>query len=109
MRPHYLEGQDEGLGGGDPWYCDYGIELSRGFRALKVWLALRQSGRSGYEQMIREDCRLARLLFDLCAADPELEPRTHGLSITTFRYVPTGASPDELDMLNEALLDRKGL
>ena len=87
-------------------YYEYGPQNSREFRALKVWLALRQAGRSGYESMIREDCRLARLAFDLADADPELEAATYGLSIATFRYVPEGVPEEELDALNEELLAR---
>ncbi len=87
-------------------YFEYGPQNTRGFRALKVWLALRQAGRSGYEAMIREDCRLARLLFDLAEAEPDLEAVTHGLSITTFRYAPEGVDDEELDRLNEQLVER---
>jgi glutamate/tyrosine decarboxylase-like PLP-dependent enzyme len=87
-------------------FYELGPQNSRGFRALKVWLALRQAGREGYVEMIGEDCRLARLLHELADADPELEARTQGLSITTFRYRPEGASEEELDALNEALLER---
>jgi aromatic-L-amino-acid/L-tryptophan decarboxylase len=99
-RPPYYH-MPEGIS-----YFEYGPQNTRGFRALKVWLALQQAGRSGYEAMIREDCRLARLLYDLAEADPELEARTHGLSITTFRYAPPGADEEELDRLNEELVDR---
>jgi aromatic-L-amino-acid/L-tryptophan decarboxylase len=87
-------------------YFEYGPQNSRSFKALKVWLALQQAGRSGYEAMIREDCRLARLLYDLAEADPELEARTHALSITTFRYAPAGAAEEEVDRINEELVDR---
>jgi glutamate/tyrosine decarboxylase-like PLP-dependent enzyme len=87
-------------------FYEVGPQNSRGFRALKVWLALRQAGRAGYVEMIGEDCRLARVLYDLADADPELEARTHGLSITTVRYAPEGADEDELDALNERLLER---
>jgi aromatic-L-amino-acid/L-tryptophan decarboxylase len=95
-------------------YVDYGPQNSRGFRALKVWLALRHAGRSGYVRMIGDDVALARRLFDNVAAHAELEPFTHGLSITTFRYVPAelrdsvGSDETEaqLNRLNEALLDR---
>jgi glutamate/tyrosine decarboxylase-like PLP-dependent enzyme len=87
-------------------FYELGPQNSRGFRALKVWLALRQAGRAGYVEMIGEDCRLARLLYELADADPELEARTQGLSITTFRYAPSGAAEDELDGLNERLLER---
>jgi aromatic-L-amino-acid/L-tryptophan decarboxylase len=100
-RPSYFH-----LAEGQTNFYEYGPQNSRGFRALKVWLALRQAGRNGYEAMIREDCRLARLAFDLADDDPELEAATYGLSIATFRYAPDGVPDDELDALNEALLDR---
>jgi glutamate/tyrosine decarboxylase-like PLP-dependent enzyme len=69
-------------------YHELGPQNSRGFRALKVWAALRQAGRSGYERMIRDDIALARRLYDNAAKDPSLQVVTQGLSITTFRYVP---------------------
>jgi glutamate/tyrosine decarboxylase-like PLP-dependent enzyme len=95
-------------------YVDYGLQNSRGFRALKVWLALRQVGRQGYLRMIGDDLALARRLRERVAAHPELEPLTHALSITTFRYVPQdlrqrvgdAAAEEHLNRLNQALLDR---
>jgi aromatic-L-amino-acid/L-tryptophan decarboxylase len=69
-------------------YFDYGPQNSRGFRALKVWLALRQVGREGYLKMIGDDMRLARHLHDLVQRHPEFEATSQSLSITTFRYVP---------------------
>jgi aromatic-L-amino-acid/L-tryptophan decarboxylase len=60
--------------------------------------------------MLRDDIALARHLYELCEADPELEPRTTSLSITTFRYVPPGIDADAegeyLDELNEQVLAR---
>lgn len=93
-------------------YFDIGPQNSRGFRALKVWLALQQVGRSGYEQMISDDICLARELYDEIAHYPELEPLTCSLSITTFRYVPPNLHPGTenvdayLDKLNLELLTR---
>ena len=91
-------------------YTELGPQNSRGFRALKVWLALRQVGRSGYARMIGDDVRLSERLHARVAAHPELEPMTQALSITTFRFVPADlrAAPDEeyLDALNQALLER---
>ncbi len=93
-------------------YFDLGPQNSRGFRALKVWLALQQVGRSGYEQMISTDIRLARELYDQIAHYPALERLTNSLSITTFRYVPSdlkaGTEKEEeyLDKLNLELLTR---
>jgi glutamate/tyrosine decarboxylase-like PLP-dependent enzyme len=89
-------------------YYELGPQNSRGFKALKVWLALRQVGREGYARMIGEDCELARELYRAAAAHPLLEARTTGLSITTFRYVPEGEAGDDdyLNELNTELLTR---
>jgi glutamate/tyrosine decarboxylase-like PLP-dependent enzyme len=93
-------------------YFDFGPQNSRGFRALKVWLALQQAGREGYVKMISDDIRLARELFERIERYAELEAMTHSLSITTFRYVPAdldsgdAQSADYLDKLNLELLTR---
>ena len=87
-------------------YYEYGLQNSRGFRALKVWLALQQAGRSGYRQMIRDDIAMAALLYALAEENAELEAVTHNLSITTFRYVPGGCDPADdsyMNKLNEVL------
>jgi len=93
-------------------YFDYGPQNSRGFRALKVWLALRQVGRAGYLKMIGDDILLARHLHQLMAHHPEFEATTQSLSITTFRYVPPDLRPQlgsesvekYLNQLNQHLL-----
>lgn len=92
-------------------YYEYGFQNSRGFRALKVWMALQQAGKSGYQQMISEDIELSRLLFEEAEKHPELEAVTQHLSITTFRYVPIDSLQHEpgdetfLNALNEKLLN----
>ena len=93
-------------------YFDLGPQNSRGFRALKVWLALQQVGRAGYEQMLGDDVRLARALFDRTKTYEDLEALTHSLSITTFRYAPgdldrnNPQAEEYLDRLNRELLTR---
>jgi glutamate/tyrosine decarboxylase-like PLP-dependent enzyme len=93
-------------------YYEYGPQNSRGFQALKVWLALRQVGRPGYVEMIADDIALAKALFVELAAHPALEAETQGLSITTFRYVPPDLESgrpeveDYLNRLNAELLTR---
>ena len=95
-------------------FVDFGPQNSRGFRALKVWLGLRQAGRAGYMRLISDDIALSEQLHREVAAHPELQPLTQNLSITTFRYVPAdlraglGTAPVEkhLDALNRELLDR---
>ncbi len=93
-------------------YLDYGPQNSRGFRALKVWLALKQAGREGYVRMISDDVRLAQELHRRVSNHPNLQAFTHNLSIATFRYVPTDLTPitekseEYLNKLNTELLDR---
>jgi glutamate/tyrosine decarboxylase-like PLP-dependent enzyme len=95
-------------------YFDIGPQNSRGFRALKVWLALRQVGRSAYLKMIGDDMRLSAELYARVSAHPELEALSQHLSITTFRYVPrdlgtAAAAPETeeyLQRLNQEVLSR---
>jgi aromatic-L-amino-acid decarboxylase len=75
------------------YYHELGPQNSRGFRALKVWAALRQAGRSGYERMLRDDIALARRLYLRAEAEPSLQVVTCNLSIATFRYVPLDLAP----------------
>ena len=69
-------------------YFEYGLQNSRGFRALKVWTILRQVGRTGYIKLINEDIKLSQYLYQLAESHPELEAITQNLSITTLRYTP---------------------
>src|SRR5690606_13552434 len=75
-------------------FLSLGPQNSRGFRALKVWLGLRQLGRAGIVRLIREDIGLAGALHRAVAERPELEPLTCRLSISTFRYVPPDLRAD---------------
>jgi len=105
-RPPYYRFDE---GGDEPPvnFYERGPQNTRGFRALKVWLGMRQAGREGYARSIADDIRLARRLYERAAAHPRLEAFTHGLSIATFRYVPEGGAPEEhLNRLNEELLAR---
>ena len=95
-------------------YVDFGPQNSRGFRALKVWLALAHAGRDGYAQSIGDDMQLAARLHQRVSEHPQLEPCTSALSITTFRFVPAdlrssageAANGEYLNRLNQAILDR---
>jgi glutamate/tyrosine decarboxylase-like PLP-dependent enzyme len=93
-------------------YFDLGLQNSRGFRALKVWLAIQQVGRKGYERMIGDDIRLSRELHALIPGHPELKQMSQSLSIATFRFVPPDLDPADpavapyLDALNSELLTR---
>jgi glutamate/tyrosine decarboxylase-like PLP-dependent enzyme len=95
-------------------YVDYGIQNSRGFKALKVWLLLQQMGSKGYQQLIREDIQLAQFAFDLLSGLNCIETCTCKLSIATFRFIPPDLKEkkdnqdvkDYLNDLNRKILDR---
>lgn len=93
-------------------YYEHGPQNSRGFRALKVWLGLRQVGRAGVTQQIADDIALAEALAQRIADTPELQVFTRHLSIVTFRFTPVDLTPGAptidtyLDRLNTALLER---
>ena len=77
-------------------YRAQGIQTSRGFRALKVWMCLKRAGRDGYAAMIGNNIRQAERLFEKVQELPELEAVSQGLSITTFRYNPSEIQDEEV-------------
>ena len=105
-HPEYYNFSKSGQDKAQNFY-EYGLQNSRGFRALKVWLALQQVGRTGYKKLISEDIELSEMLYDLADKHPELEAVSQNLSITTFRYVPLENidHKEYLNTLNEAILN----
>jgi aromatic-L-amino-acid decarboxylase len=88
-------------------YRDWGIQLGRRFRALKLWFVIRSYGVEGLRAIIRRHVALAAELSSWVEAAPEFErmaPVPFGL--VCFRYRPAGVPEDELDRLNERLLAR---
>ena len=106
-RPDYLAAKESGIAAGFPWPTDLGPELSRGFRALKVWSHFQAHGTARLGAAIARNVEHAKFLAEKVdeAADLErLAPVT--LQIVTFRYVPPGhAAGDavDLDALNDAI------
>jgi glutamate/tyrosine decarboxylase-like PLP-dependent enzyme len=101
-RPPYyhLERDDDTIN-----FYELGLQNSRGFRALKVWLGLLQTGRQGAVRMMEDDIALAGVLAGAVERTPGLELLTRGLSIVTFRFVPPGKlGPEALNAFNEKLL-----
>jgi glutamate/tyrosine decarboxylase-like PLP-dependent enzyme len=101
------------MSGEEPFnFVHYGPQNSRGFRALKVWLAIRHVGRQGYVRMIADDIEMARELYRMAEENPQLEAKICHLSIATFRYVPRDVNTDHeeaaeyLNELNDELLTR---
>ena len=102
----YLRRETRGLAGGSPWPCDFGPDLSRGFRALKTWFTLTVFGTDKIGQSIAHTCHLARYLASQISAHTELEllaPVT--LNIVCFRYRPANlTSEEQLDVLNREIV-----
>jgi glutamate/tyrosine decarboxylase-like PLP-dependent enzyme len=92
-----------------PWFSEFGIQQSRGFRALKLWFAIKCIGVEGYRQSIARDIELAEVLRRRVASDADFELVAGGpLSIACFRYRPRSraCSDADLDRVNRRLLDR---
>lgn len=103
-RPDYLAAGGQALAGGDPWPVDYGPELSRGFRALKVWSHLLEHGTEALGQAIETNCQQASYLAERVDAHPDFERLAPvSLNICCFRYRAEGT---DLDAFNEALVAR---
>lgn len=104
-RPDYLAADGRALAGGEPWPVDFGPELSRGFRALKVWAHLQEHGTEKIGETIARNCEQAARLGALVDARPEFELLAQvTLNICCFRYVRPGLSESELDQLNENMI-----
>ncbi len=84
---------------------DYGIQLGRRFRALKLWMVMRYFGHDGLAARIREHCRLARLFASWADESDEWEVLAPvPLALVCFRARPKDAAPEALDALNEAIM-----
>ena len=72
-RPAYLQSASEGLAGGETWFTDYSLDLSRGFRALKLWTALKTAGSDSIGAVVTDNCQLAAYMGRLVEKSPLLE------------------------------------
>jgi aromatic-L-amino-acid/L-tryptophan decarboxylase len=108
LVPPYLrtDGSSTGVGG-PPWFSEYGFQQTRGFRALKIWMAVKQFGLAGYRALIERDLAHAEYLVQRIQSHPDLELVAWGLSTVTFRYAPNGLADDveRLGALNTAIVD----
>jgi len=107
LTPDYLEHTTRGIGGSDIWFSDYGVQLSRGFRALKVWMSVKEHGIEKFGRLIQQNVDQARYLEKLVRATPELELLAPvPLNIVCFRYVGRVSDEAAIDTLNRELLLR---
>jgi len=109
LVPPYVRATDSaGEVYGLPWFSEYGVQQTRGFRALKVWMAMQQFGLSGYKAAIEANIALARYLAERVETAPDLElmaPR--GLSVVCFRYVDAAlGGEDQIVAANRMILEK---
>jgi glutamate/tyrosine decarboxylase-like PLP-dependent enzyme/GNAT superfamily N-acetyltransferase len=103
--PSYLAPLDGGIATAPIRYSEYGVQLSRGFRALKVWMALKADGFGKYARLIEQNVEQARYLTRLVEAHPQLELMAPTrLNIVNFRYRRSGLDAAALDALNQHIL-----
>jgi aromatic-L-amino-acid decarboxylase len=104
----YLRRETRGLAAGAQWPCDFGPDLSRGFRALKTWFTLKVYGTDALGAMMSRTCELARYLEIKIATSREFELLAPvALNIVCFRY--RGDDPDRLNAKIVADLHESGI
>ena len=107
ITPNYLLQEKRGLSGGLDSINNYGFELSRGFKALKVWMSIQEHGRAKYAAIIAQNNRHAAYLAELVEENPYLELTAPlSMSITCFRMIQPGWGEEALQALNKEILLR---
>jgi aromatic-L-amino-acid decarboxylase len=104
LVPEYLKTTDGEVNN----YMDWGVQLGRRFRALKLWFIIRSFGVDGLASLIREHCRLAREFASWVDADISFERLAPvPFSVVCFRYHPEGISDEaKLETLNTQIIER---
>jgi aromatic-L-amino-acid decarboxylase len=106
LTPEYLAHESRGLPAGH-WFSDYGLQLSRQFRALKVWMSIKEHGLDRFGRMIARNVEQAHYFGQLVENDPTLELMAPiGMDIVCFRFHPGGLDNDQLNALNKEILMR---
>jgi glutamate/tyrosine decarboxylase-like PLP-dependent enzyme len=103
----YLTSQDRGLTSGPVGFSHYGLDLSRGFRALKVWFCLKTHGLDAYRALVEQNVEQMKYLGELIRADARLELLAPvSLNVACFRYVGDIRDETRLNAINNELLLR---
>jgi glutamate/tyrosine decarboxylase-like PLP-dependent enzyme len=108
LTPEYLQSHGErGLAAGERWPNEYGVQLTRGFRALKLWMSIREHGATKYGRLISQNAAQTRYLAALVERTPGLElVAPVDLNIVCFRVVRPGLDDAALNALNQEILLR---
>ena len=105
LTPEYLAHETRGIAAGHLWFSDYGLQLSRQFRALKVWMSIKEHGLDRFGRMIARNVEQAHYFASLVENDPTLELMAPvGMDIVCFRFNPDGLEDEQLSALNKEIL-----
>jgi len=107
VNPDYILHHDRGIAAGPEAISNFGIDLSRGFKALKIWMALKEHGIKKFRRLIRQNIRQAQYLGQLIRQESSLELMAPvSLNVVCFRYNPGMLMKGELSELNKEILMR---
>jgi aromatic-L-amino-acid decarboxylase len=107
MRPSYLAETSRGVIAGGLPFAERGLELTRSFRALKVWMSFKTHGIDAFARLIEQNVNQARYCASLIEADPDLElVAPVALNVVCFRFAPNGTDLEVLNRVNEEILLR---
>ncbi len=105
ITPNYLLSHERGLAAGPDPINNYGMELSRGFKALKVWMSIKEHGINKYVAIIRQNIAQAFYLGHLVQKEKSLELLHEvTMNIVCFRYIDFNKTTEELNLLNKNIL-----
>ncbi|MCB0119337.1 MAG: aminotransferase class V-fold PLP-dependent enzyme, partial [Anaerolineales bacterium] len=105
LTPEYLAHETRGIAAGNIWFNDYGLQLSRNFRALKVWMSIKEHGLDRFGRMMARNVEQAHYFGQLVEKDSKMELLAPiGLDIVCFRFNPGGMDEDALNALNKEIL-----
>jgi aromatic-L-amino-acid decarboxylase len=104
LVPEYLKSKDGDVNN----YMDWGVQLGRRFRALKLWFIIRSFGVDGLASRLREHCRLAREFASWVDADKDFELMAPvPFSVVCFRYHPNSISDEaKLEQINAQVIEQ---
>ncbi len=105
ILPEYLA--DAESKAGEVNFCDRGIQLTRGFRALKLWLSLKAFGKVAFEEALNHGFAMAEAAEEFIRKLPNWEIMTPAqMGIITFRYASAGSNEEEINRLNHGLIEK---
>ncbi|MDR6950931.1 glutamate/tyrosine decarboxylase-like PLP-dependent enzyme [Ancylobacter sp. 3268] len=104
VSPEYLQATPRGIASGT-WLHEFGLQTSRGFAALKVWMALMEHGRTKFGRLIDQNIGQARYLASLIEDEEQLSLQMPvGLNIVCFRFDPGGLDEERLKAMNVEIM-----